>query len=54
MGGFMAQNTIKLGGILLNRHSCMPLAGIQALKTRFPIQDFGNDGFLGMWCGKSL
>jgi hypothetical protein len=43
MGRFMAKNTIKLGGILLNRHSCMLLAGIHALKTRPPIQNFGGD-----------
>ena len=54
MGRFMAKNTIKIKKSTQHRHSCMLLAGIYALKTRFPIQDFGNDGFLDMWCGKSL
>jgi len=54
MGRLMVENSIKINSFPPYRHSCSLLAGIHALKTRFPIQDFGNDGFLGVWSGKSL
>jgi len=48
----MAKNTINISPFVFNRHSCMLLAGIHALKTRFPLRACGNDVVKDVFNGK--